>query len=224
MSRSAPPGACARPRPPPPRSTRTSAARCATRTAPRRPRTAWSARSCRSSRSRACCWTGRWARSPRGGRRSARALCHRSILAVPRDAGVADRVNRIKDRERWRPFAGVTRAAHGPRFWGDVGHLSRYMLGAAPVTPEGRATAAGVVHVDGTTRPQLLAGDEAPVVGALLDELDRQGAPPVLLNTSFNGKGEPIVDSADDALRAFRAMDLDFLILEDSVYRKPYRR
>ncbi|MFI1966484.1 carbamoyltransferase C-terminal domain-containing protein [Streptomyces pathocidini] len=149
-----------------------------------------------------------------------RALCHRSIIAIPDTAAVNTRVNTIKDREQWRPFAGVTRPGYGARLWEQQEHLSRYMLGAARATELGRRVAPGVVHVDGTTRPQVLHGDEAPAVGAVLDALERQGVPPVLLNTSFNGKGEPIVDTARDAVAAFRAMDLDFLVLGDELYRK----
>ncbi|MFE0644606.1 carbamoyltransferase C-terminal domain-containing protein [Streptomyces sp. NPDC058877] len=149
-----------------------------------------------------------------------RALCRRSIIAFPDTAEVNTRVNTVKGREQWRPFAGVTRADYGERLWEQQEHLSRYMLGAARVTELGRQVAPGVVHVDGTTRPQVLRGDEAPAVGAVLDALAAQGAPPVLLNTSFNGRGEPIVDTADHALAALRAMDLDFLVLDDALYRK----
>ncbi|MEU9119872.1 carbamoyltransferase C-terminal domain-containing protein [Streptomyces sp. NPDC048506] len=152
-----------------------------------------------------------------------RALCRRSIIAVPDTADVNTRVNTIKNREQWRPFAGVTRPDYGARLWEQQEHLSRYMLGAAKATELGRSVAPGVVHVDGTTRPQVLHGDEAPAVGAVLDALQRHGAPPVLLNTSFNDKGEPIVNTAADALAAFRAMDLDFLVLGDALYRKPHR-
>ncbi|TDB97182.1 carbamoyltransferase [Micromonospora fluostatini] len=149
-----------------------------------------------------------------------RALCRRSIIALPYQAEVNGRVNAIKHREPWRPFAGVTRADYGARLWAGQEHLSRYMLGAARVTELGRTVAPGVVHVDGTTRPQVLHGDDAPAVGAILDVLDRRGAPPVLLNTSFNDKGEPIVNTTADALAAFRSMDLDFLVLGDSLIRK----
>nr|WP_245873423.1 carbamoyltransferase C-terminal domain-containing protein [Streptomyces phaeoluteigriseus] len=126
-------------------------------------------------------------------------------------------------RERWRPFAGVTFAEYGARLWERQEHLSRYMLGAARVTDEARRVAPGVVHVDGTTRPQVLASGAAPAVEAVLEGLAGRGAPPVLLNTSFNDKGEPIVNSATDALAAFRSMDLDFLVLDQTLYRKASR-
>ncbi|REK91999.1 carbamoyltransferase [Streptomyces inhibens] len=150
-----------------------------------------------------------------------RALCRRSIIAVPDTADVNTRVNTLKNREQWRPFAGVTRPEYGARLWDQQEYLSLYMLGAAKATALGRSVAPGVVHIDGTTRPQVLHGDEAPAVGAALDALQQRGAPPVLLNTSFNDRGEPIVNTAADALNAFRAMDLDFLVLGDDLYRKP---
>ncbi|SER13015.1 carbamoyltransferase [Streptomyces sp. yr375] len=152
-----------------------------------------------------------------------RALCRRSIIAVPDSAEVTTRVNTIKNREQWRPFAGVTRPGYGARLWERQEHLSRYMLGAARATDLGRTVAPGVVHVDGTTRPQVLHGDEAPAVGAVLDRMEAQGAPPVLLNTSFNDRGEPIVNTAADAFAAFRSMELDFLVLGDELYRKKHR-
>lgn len=152
-----------------------------------------------------------------------RALCRRSIIAVPNTTDVTTRVNTLKNREQWRPFAGVSRPGFGARLWEQQEYLSRYMLGAARVTDTGRELAPGVVHVDGTTRPQVLHGDEAPVVGAVLDRMEAQGAPPVLLNTSFNDRGEPVVNTAADALAAFRSMDLDFLVLGDELYRKKDR-
>ncbi|MFJ4620287.1 carbamoyltransferase C-terminal domain-containing protein [Streptomyces sp. NPDC088812] len=149
-----------------------------------------------------------------------RALCHRSILAVPDTTAVHERVNRIKHREQWRPFAGVTSPQYAGTLWERQEHLSRYMLGAARVTDEARRVAPGVVHVDGTTRPQVLAPGTAPAVEAVLAALAGRGAPPVLLNTSFNDRGEPLVNSAADALAAFRSMDLDFLVLDDALYRR----
>ncbi|MFJ9605866.1 carbamoyltransferase C-terminal domain-containing protein [Kitasatospora sp. NPDC101176] len=148
-----------------------------------------------------------------------RALCHRSIIAVPNTKEIHSRVNSIKNREQWRPFAGVTHREYAEQLWEYQENLSRYMLGAARVTEEGHRVAPGVVHVDGTTRPQVI-GDEAPFVAGVLDSLDAQGVPPVLLNTSFNDRGQPIVDLADDALAAFRSMDLDFLVLGDRLLQK----
>ncbi|OKJ48489.1 hypothetical protein AMK27_37455 [Streptomyces sp. CB02009] len=76
------------------------------------------------------------------------------------------------------------------------------------------------MHVDGTTHPQVLEGDEAPTVAGQLDRLSALDHPAVFLNTSFNGRGEPIVNTSYDALCAFRRMDLDFLVLGDMLYEK----
>lgn len=146
-----------------------------------------------------------------------RALGHRSILALPRPAAVHDRVNRIKHREPWRPFGPVAGIECAGRLWTDQCDLNRYMLGAATVTATGRETAPATVHVDGTTRPQLLRGGEAPVVEAVLDELERAGSRRVLINTSFNGRGEPIVNGSAEAVRAFRSLGLDFLVVGDEL-------
>ncbi len=149
-----------------------------------------------------------------------RALCHRSILALPRPAMVRSRVNSIKHREPWRPFGPVTFADTCDQLWEDQGLLSRYMVGATRVTEAGRAAAPATLHVDGTTRPQTIDRNDQSVVGAILGAIERDGLPPVLLNTSFNDRGQPIVNDAHDALDAFTAMNLAFLVLDDCVVRK----
>ena len=146
-----------------------------------------------------------------------RALCHRSLIALPRPADVGGRLNRLKHREPWRPFGPVALESSASGLWAGQGTLHDYMLGAAPVTEAGRAAAPAVVHVDATTRPQRVRDRDRTRIADLLRELERGGVPGVLVNTSFNDRGEPIVNSADDALRAFQAMDLDFLALEDEV-------
>lgn len=77
----------------------------------------------------------------------------------------------------------------------------------------GAALLSAVHHIDGTTRPQVLDGTRCSIAAAVLEQLEHSGRPPVLLNTSFNGHGEPIVNSQTDALEAFARMDLDFLVL-----------
>jgi carbamoyltransferase len=142
-----------------------------------------------------------------------RALCHRSILALPRPDTQHRRLNAIKSREPWRPFGPVARAAGAASWWSERAGLSHYMVGAAPVTALGQEVVPAAVHVDGTTRPQTILTGYAETAGALLDTLARAGAPPVLVNTSFNRRGEPIVDTTEQAVEAFLAMDLDFLVL-----------
>lgn len=148
-----------------------------------------------------------------------RALGHRSIVAVPRDPGMRDRLNTMKRREKWRPFAPVTLTDYAPRLWPGQGLRDLYMIGNALVSKHGLEVMPAAVHVDGTTRPQVLPSGAAPVLDGMLNGLRSAGLPPVLVNTSFNGPGEPIVNTATDAVRAFRELGLDFLVLGDRLVR-----
>jgi len=150
-----------------------------------------------------------------------RALCHRSILALPRPGTRSDRVNAIKHREPWRPFGPVAFADVGEELWEDPGNLGRYMLGATRVSDACRGVAPAAVHVDGTTRPQTIDRGARSAIGAILGALERSGVPPALINTSFNDRGQPIANDARQALDAFGAMDLSFLVLDDRMVLKP---
>ncbi|MER5408923.1 carbamoyltransferase C-terminal domain-containing protein [Streptomyces sp. NPDC002769] len=143
-----------------------------------------------------------------------RALGHRSIVAVPRPSDVRNRINTLKNREQWRPLAPVTLAEYAPELWPSQGLRERYMVGSSSVSGLARNVMSAATHpVDGTTRPQVVAPGQAPVVESLLHQLQDVGAPPVLVNTSFNGREEPVVDTAADAVRTFRSIGLDFLVL-----------
>lgn len=144
-----------------------------------------------------------------------RALCHRSFLASPVTAQMRDRVNDLKRREQWRPFGPVTNA--DPGLWESVGHLERYMIGAARLTDAGRAALPAVAHADGTTRPQRLEPGQEDFVSAVLDALVQRGHPPVLLNTSFNGPGEPLVETAAEALACAMRLGADALVTDDAL-------
>lgn len=143
-----------------------------------------------------------------------RALCHRSIIASPHDELMRDRLNLAKGRELWRPLSPVGLPEAEDTYWRADPTLHRYMLGAAQVTDRGHKDMPAAIHIDGTARPQIITDPEEPVY-AVLDRLRRAGAPPVLINTSFNTRGEPIVDSADGAIHSARAIGLDFLLLGD---------
>lgn len=145
-----------------------------------------------------------------------RALCHRSFLASPLDAEMRKRVNSLKRREQWRPFGPVTSADPSP-WWSNAGHLERYMIGAARLTEHGAERLPAVAHADATTRPQRLAAGDEDFVTAVLGALDRLGHPPVLLNTSFNGPGEPLVETAEEALACARRLGADALVTDDAV-------
>src|SRR6202035_3536214 len=142
-----------------------------------------------------------------------RALGGRCLVADPRDPGMRDRLNRlVKKREAFRPFApAVLAALAGEHF--DLGHSSPFMLETCRVTSPLDLPA--VTHVDGSARPQTIDASAAPRWAALLEAFRRRTGCPLLVNTSFNVRGEPIVASPVDALLCFAATDIDALVLED---------
>jgi carbamoyltransferase len=142
-----------------------------------------------------------------------RALGHRSIVADPSAPGMHGRLNALKSREPWRPFGAAALPARAAELWAPRPRLSDYMLAGTPVSDAGRARMPAAVHVDGTTRPQEVDPASGDLLAALLHEWgDRAGG--ALVNTSFNGRGEPIVSSAADAVACFRRLGLDFLVLD----------
>ena len=145
-----------------------------------------------------------------------RALGHRSLLAAPHAPGMRDRLNRdIKHREDFRPFAPVVTAEAADRYFelpAGGARLARFMSGVFPVRPEWRADLAAVTHVDGSARVQVLERGMAPRLHALLEAYARRSGIPVLLNTSFNVAGEPIVNSALEGYSTFRRCGIDALV------------
>lgn len=142
-----------------------------------------------------------------------RALGQRSILADPRDVAARDRVNAvIKYREPWRPFCPSMKQEAADDY------LSRhcaapFMTLAFTATDRARKEIPAVVHVDGTARVQLVEPSTHSLYHTLLDEFEKLTGVPVLLNTSFNVKGEPIVCTTQDALRTYYSTGLDSLAL-----------
>jgi carbamoyltransferase len=145
-----------------------------------------------------------------------RALGNRSILADPRTTEIRDRVNRLKGREWWRPLAPVVLAEHASEYFTLKGP-SPFMLFAAQVRPEMRSRVPAIVHIDGSARPQTLRRDQNPQLYNLLLAFQRLTDIPMLLNTSFNVAGEPIVCTPEDSIRSFLAAKLDMLVLGDYV-------
>jgi len=145
-----------------------------------------------------------------------RALGHRSLLASPQDAAVRDRLNRdVKYREAFRPFAPVAPAETADRYFElppGGARLARFMSGVFPVRPEWRERLAAVTHVDGTARLQVLDREMAPRLHDLLQAFGRRTGVPVLLNTSFNLAGEPIVNRAAEGYSTFRRSGVDVLV------------
>ncbi len=150
-----------------------------------------------------------------------RALGNRSILADPRSADVKERLNaRVKFREEFRPFAPAILEEHGPD-WFEAYQPTPYMERALRFRPERAGLVPGVVHVDGTGRLQSVSKALNPRFHELIAEFHRLTGVPMLLNTSFNVMGKPIVHSVEDALAVFFSSGLDALVLEDDVYEKP---
>jgi carbamoyltransferase len=145
-----------------------------------------------------------------------RALGHRSILAAPHTAEMRDRLNRdIKYREEFRPFAPVVPIEDAATYF-DLppggARLARFMSGVFPVRPAWRERLAAVTHVDGTARVQTLDAAMAPRLYALLRAYGRRTGVPVLLNTSFNLAGEPIVNRVIEGYTTFRRCGIDVLV------------
>ena len=153
-----------------------------------------------------------------------RALGHRSLLAAPRAIEMRDRLNRdIKHREDFRPFAPVVTAEAADRYFelpAGGARLARFMSGVFPVRPEWRAELAAVTHVDGSARVQVLERSMAPRLHALLEAYGRRSGIPVLLNTSFNVAGEPIVNAALEGYSTFRRCGIDALVAGSAVVTK----
>jgi carbamoyltransferase len=151
----------------------------------------------------------------------ARALGNRSILASPLFPDMKDKLNReVKHREDWRPFC-PSLPVDDYRTYFAHGEASDYMILAYPVRPEFRDRIPSVVHVDGTARPQTVRPEHNPRFYELLKAFGRLTGHPVLINTSFNVQGEPIVCTPADALRCFGGTGLDVLVLNDFILTKP---
>jgi carbamoyltransferase len=153
-----------------------------------------------------------------------RALGHRSLLAAPHEAAMRDRLNRdIKYREEFRPFAPIVPLEEAERFFElppGGARLARFMSGVFPVRPEWRERLAAVTHVDGTARVQTLEREFAPRVYDLVHAYGRRTGVPVLLNTSLNLAGEPIVCTAQEGYSTFRRSGVDLLVVGNIRVRK----
>jgi carbamoyltransferase len=156
-----------------------------------------------------------------------RALGHRSLLAAPHDAAMRDRLNRdIKYREEFRPFAPIVPEELAERYFelpSGGARLARFMSGVFPVRPEWRERLAAVTHVDGTARVQTVSRDFAPRLYDLLQAYGARSGVPVLLNTSLNIAGEPIVCSVAEGYSTFCRCGIDVLVAGNVRVRKAAR-
>ena len=152
-----------------------------------------------------------------------RALGGRSILGCPSTDGISDRINaQIKFRERWRPFCPSVAEPSAAEMLGSE-HPAPYMTITFRVTDAWRERIPEVVHEDGTARVQVVTEDSNPRYFRLLMAMGERTGDPVLLNTSLNRRGEPMICSPADALDMFFACDLEYLVLEDWLVTKPPR-
>jgi carbamoyltransferase len=149
-----------------------------------------------------------------------RALGGRSIIADPRKAEMKDILNkRVKFRQAFRPFAPIVLAERAAEIF-EGEEESPFMLLAKRVRPEWRDRIPAIVHVDGTARVQTIRENQNARLYRLLKEFDALTGVPVLINTSFNVKGEPIVETAEDAIACFLSTGMDYLALHDMLISK----
>jgi len=148
-----------------------------------------------------------------------RALGHRSLLANPRRTETLERVNDVKGREQFRPVAPMTLLEAAPLMF-DGPFPSPYMLFVHHVRPGWKERLQAVVHVDGTARVQTVDRNEQPLVAHMLDEVGRLTGAPVVVNTSLNTAGRPMVDSPRDALECFGSAPLDALAIGPFLLRR----
>jgi carbamoyltransferase len=150
-----------------------------------------------------------------------RALGYRSILADPTRADMKDRVNAaVKYREDFRPFAPAVLAESAADWFLDIAD-SPFMLFVARARPEQAAKIPAVLHVDGTARLQTVDQTAHPKFWRLSRAFAELRGVPMVLNTSFNVQGEPIVASPRDAVRCFASCGLDALAIGDYLLMKP---
>ena len=149
-----------------------------------------------------------------------RALGGRSILGCPSIPGVADRINaQIKYRERWRPFCPSMLDRVAPEMF-KTDHPAPFMTFTFEVNEGWKERVPEVVHEDGTARAQALKREHNPRYYELIEEVEKLTGSGVVLNTSLNRRGEPMVCSPEDALNMFFGSDLEYLIMEDVLVKK----
>lgn len=141
-----------------------------------------------------------------------RALGSRSIVASPASAALRDHVNVLKRRELFRPLAPTVMEEYAAEYFENAESLlSEYMLGVVTVHEQYRKVIEGVTHVDASARIQTLTKEQNEKFYRLVDAYRELSGIPMIMNTSFNMAGEPIVETPIDAINSFREMDLDAL-------------
>jgi carbamoyltransferase len=148
-----------------------------------------------------------------------RALGHRSLMAHPGRAENLERLNRVKGREEFRPVAPMVLAERAHELF--AGPLpSPYMLFVHDVAPQWRDRIPAVVHVDGTARIQTVEAGQEPLVARMLTAFEHRTGLPVVVNTSLNTAGRPMVDDPRDALECFGSAPVDLLAIGPFAVRR----
>jgi carbamoyltransferase len=158
-----------------------------------------------------------------------RALGQRSILADPRRAEMKDTVNvKIKFREPYRPFAPSVLQEAADRYFDTAGastqYPARFMLLVEPVRPEARSVLPATTHVDNSARLQTVVQSASPLYHDLISRVGQATGVPVVMNTSFNLRGEPIVNTPAEAISTFARSGLDALVMDQLILYKDSTR
>jgi carbamoyltransferase len=162
-------------------------------------------------------YTGRMEYGPR-------ALGDRSIVASPSDPAINDVLNKRLDRSEFMPFAPYVLEEDAERVFEITPrnrYAARFMTIACAVRPEWRERIAGVTHVDGTARPQVVRDKDNPLFASILRTFRDATGLPVLINTSFNVHEEPIINRPEECVQAFTDGRVDFVVTQQAVYTRP---
>ena len=147
-----------------------------------------------------------------------RALGHRSFLASPKNNSMKDKMNaRVKFREWYRPFAPIV-LAEKAQDWFVMDFETPYMLHTVPCKKP--FDIPGAVHIDNSARVQTLTKNHNEKLYTLIERFEAVSGVPILINTSLNVKGEPIVESPDDAMDLFKRSDVDILVINNQMWIK----
>lgn len=151
----------------------------------------------------------------------ARALGGRSILANPLNPDARDHVNKhVKNRESWRPFCPSLQFESFKEYFDTNIDSSNYMIIACDIDKKYMEKLPSCIHVDGTVRPQTVTKEANPVYWEMLDEFKKITGHPIVVNTSFNVQGEPIVMKPEDAIRCFYGSGMDALAIGSFLIKK----
>jgi|TARA_Y100000310_G_scaffold321577_1_gene379431 carbamoyltransferase len=150
-----------------------------------------------------------------------RALGSRSIICDPSRKDMKDTLNeKVKHREGWRPFAASVLAEHVSKYFKFENHDSPFMLFVPDIREEKKSLMPSLVHVDGTCRIQSVTQKDNGLYYDLIKEFYKLTNIPLVLNTSFNLAGNPIIETPQDAINCFLSTDIDYLILGDYIVKK----